>query len=238
MRYIKKSSVEPDCMREYKAECRRLRVAEPLLYKDFNRSSELKAVLCREQQNVCCYCQRSVKGFRIEHSYPENGPDKSKSVSLQLDYSNLFASCIDSQRRPPELQYCDVAKGNKVIREFIKECNCQHYFRYLSTGEIIPNGRFYTLSEYTAAASSLPKDEKDALDAIQTLNLNCPTLKEERKQCIDILLTLLNKKSEEEWEQTINSWLKTDTLPPYIELRIQYITNYINRQPPAMETLA
>lgn len=227
MRYISKSDIEPECLSEYKAECERLGVPPPLLYKDFNRTSELRHVLCCEQHNVCCYCQRPVKGFRIEHSYPENGPDKDKSESMQLDYYNLFASCIESQGHPKELQHCDVAKGNEIIREFIKEGNCQAYFRYLSTGEIIPNGSFYTLKQYLDS-TSLSQDEQDALDAIRVLNLNCHTLREDRKRCIDSLMAVLRKRSKDEWKAMIDSWLSSDVYPPYIELRIQYITKYLN----------
>lgn len=110
MRYIEKKDAEPRCLSDYKAECTNLGVPEPLLYKDFNKTSELKDILCMEQHNVCCYCQRPVKGFRIEHSYPENGLDKEKSESMQLEYTNMFASCTDSQGKPQNLQYCDVAK--------------------------------------------------------------------------------------------------------------------------------
>lgn len=190
MRYINKQTIEPECLAEYKAECKALGVPEPLLYAEFNKTGMLKSILCKEQHNVCCYCQRPVKGFRIEHSYPENGPDKAKSEMMQLEYSNLFASCIDSQGQPKNLQYCDVAKGNKIIREFIKEEKCQTYFHYLLTGEIIPNGRFHTLKEYQES-TTLTQDEKDSLHAINILNLNCHTLVEERKTCLNELFALL-----------------------------------------------
>lgn len=229
MRYIEKQDNEPSCLSEYKAICRESGVKEPLLYKDFNNTGKLRQVLCQEQHNVCCYCQRPVKGFRIEHSYPEHGPDMEKSERLQLDYTNLYASCIDSQGFPKGLQYCDVAKGNDVIREFIKEEKCQTYFRYLSTGEIVPNGRFHTLKEYEES-DNLNDDEKDALDAIKVLNLNCITLVEDRKCCLTELIRLLPKRSKEEWRKLIDCWLAADTFPPYIELRIQYLTRYLTPQ--------
>jgi len=227
MRYIEKQEKEPACLAEYKEECKRLNVQEPLLYKDFNKTGELRRILCLEQHNVCCYCQRPVKGFRIEHSYPENGSDKARSESLQLEYTNLFASCVDSQSLPQELRYCDVAKGNNIIREFIKEQKCQAYFRYTLTGEIIPNGQFLTLKEYEEAVSLLP-DEKDALHAIKVLNLNCHTLVEDRKSCIDALFSSLKTRSKEEWKHKIDEWLDATTYPPYIELRLQYINKYIS----------
>ena len=227
MRYIKKQVVEPECLSTYKAYCRELGVPEPLLYSDFNKTGQLKKILCEEQHHVCCYCQRPVKGFRIEHSYPENGPDKEKGESLQLEYTNLFASCMDSQGFAKNLQYCDVAKGNQIIREFIKEKQCQSYFRYLSTGEIVPKGHFTTWQEYEKA-SYLPQEEKDALIAIKTLNLNCPSLVESRKTCLTELLKLLPKRSKHEWRQTIDKWLSSTVYPPYIELRLQYLQKYLS----------
>ncbi len=226
MRYIEKQNTEPACLSEYKVNCRKSGVQEPLLYKDFNNTGKLRQVLCLEQHNVCCYCQRPVNGFRIEHSYPEHGPDNEKSKHLQLDYTNLFASCIDSQRYSTYLQHCDVAKGNQIIREFIKEEKCQTYFRYLSTGEIIPNGRFCTLKEYEEA-DDLNDDEKEALDAIKVLNLNCITLVEDRKCCLTELLRTLTKRSKEEWRLQIDRWLFAETFPPYIELRLQFLTQYL-----------
>ncbi len=227
MRYIKKQDTEPACLSEYKEECRNCGVEEPFLYKDFNNTGNLRHVLCLEQHNVCCYCQRPLKGSRIEHSYPEHGPDQQKSEQLQLDYSNLFAACIDSQGNSTNLQYCDVAKGNKVIREFIKEEKCQTYFRYLSTGEIIPNGRFHTLREYEES-EELTDDEEDALGAIRVLNLNCKTLVEDRKCCLTELLRILTERSKEKWRQQIDRWLSAETFPPYIELRLQFLNRYLS----------
>lgn len=226
MRYIEKRDTEPECLSEHKAECRELGIPEPWLYKDFRRTGELRSILCEEQHNVCCYCQRQVNGFRIEHSYPEHGPDKEISACLQLDYTNMFASCIDSQCYPKELQHCDVAKGNEVIREFIKEKGCQSYFKYLSTGEIAPKGNFFTLKEYEDAEILTP-DEQDALNAIHILNLNCHTLVEDRKTCLTELLELIPTRNKDEWRQTICSWLTAPIFPSYIELRLQYLIKYL-----------
>ena len=227
MRYIKKSSSEPQCLADYKKECEENQVPKPYLYKDFNRTRELRHILIAEQHDVCCYCQRHCKAYRTEHSYPENGSDVSESVKQQLEYANLFASCIDSSGNAPADQYCDVAKGNKIIREFIKEKSCQLYFRYNSIGQIIPNGSYHVWNEYVDA-KVLTKDEEDARDAICALNLNHHTLVEARKTCLDALLSVLNKKTKEEWETTIDKWLHADVFPDFIELRIQYIQKYIN----------
>ena len=227
MRYINKQDTEPECLSSYKKNCRKLGVQEPLLYADFNQTAKLRNILCEEQHNVCCYCQRPVKGFRIEHSYPENGPDREKSQRLQLEYTNLFASCLDSQRFPKHLQYCDVAKGNHIIREFIKEKGCVSYFRYLSTGEIVPNGTYTTWKEYVEA-TDLSRDEVDAMNAINILNLNCHSLVEARKVCLTELLTIISKRNKIEWKQTIDEWLSSPTYPAFIELRLQYLNKYLS----------
>ena len=223
MRYIQKKDTPPSCLTEYIEECEKLGITPPLLYKDFNRTRELRHALSIEQHNVCCYCQREVEGrTRIEHLYPENGPDKKKSEGLQLDYHNLFASCIDSMGKAPELQCCDVAKGNTLIREFIKEAECAGFFRYTINGEIIPNGTYHKWSDYENA-DELPKDEQDAKNCIKTLNLNCSTLVEDRKQCVDLLISFLSQSDEAKVQRKVAQWFQSQTYPSYIELRIQYI---------------
>ncbi|WP_301705932.1 hypothetical protein [uncultured Parabacteroides sp.] len=144
-----------------------------------------------------------------------------------MEYSNLFASCIDSSGNAPEDQYCDVAKSNTIIREFIKETSCQSYFRYNSKGEIIPNGQSHVWSDYEKA-QTLTEDEKDARHAIRELNLNHHSLVDARKKCLDALLSVLGKKTKEEWMAMIEKWLHSDVFPDFIELRIQYIQKYIN----------
>lgn len=225
MRYIVKFN-EPICLSEHKKLCEENNVPKPYLYKDFHETAELRRILIEEQHNVCCYCQRHCRAYHTEHSYPEMGPNKDRSEALQLEYSNLFASCIDSFGNAPEDQFCDVSKGNQIIREFIKEELCKYFFRYNSMGEIIPNGQFHTWEEYEKA-EILSKDEAEARHAIMVLNLNHHELKEARKTCIDTLLSVLKKKSNEEWRETIEDWINAKEYPDFIELRLQYIEKYM-----------
>lgn len=53
MRYIEKALSEPPCLAEYKKECKNNKVPKPYLYKDFNRTSELRRILIAEQHDVC-----------------------------------------------------------------------------------------------------------------------------------------------------------------------------------------
>ena len=228
MRYIHKAVSEPQCLADYKKECAKNNVPQPYLYKDFNRTSELRRVLVTEQHNVCCYCQRHCKAYRTEHSYPENGQNAVESAKQQLEYSNLFASCIDSSGSAPQDQYCDVAKSNTIIREFIKDPSCQSFFRYNLKGEIIPNGQYRVWSDYEKNIQTLTKDEKDAHHAICVLNLNRYSLVDARKKCLDALFSVLEKKRNEECKKMIENWLRAETFPDFIELRIQYIEEKIN----------
>ena len=222
MRFIQKADSIPNCIIEFIEECKELGLQPPYLYKDFNRTHELRDILISEQNCICCYCQRSVRGYRIEHLYPENGPDENLSKSKQLDYYNLYASCIDSQGRPPHLQYCDVAKANKIIRPFIKQENCIEYFRYNISGEIIPNGSYWTWAEYI---NNEHEDGNiiDAVDCIKTLNLNCTTLVEKRKLCIDSLITIVSEKSKDEIGALINNWTTSNKYPDFIDLCLQFV---------------
>lgn len=242
MRYIKKQDEIPSIISEWVSDRQNLKLA--VKYEYFDKKKELNDILRGEQHGVCCYCQRSIThygpiynplyskkgGAHNEHLYPENIVGDPVSQAKQMEYTNLFACCVDSQghkKREKHLRYCGEAKGNKIIREFIKEQKCQTYFRYLSTGEIVPNGSFTTLKAYEEA-TSLSQDEKDAFEAIKILNLNCHTLVEDRKSCLTELLRLLPTRSKEEWQQTIDGWLSATTYPPYIELRLQYLQKFLS----------
>lgn len=50
--YRKKTVSEPQCLTEYKEECAENNVPQPYLYKDFNRTSELRHILVTEQHDV------------------------------------------------------------------------------------------------------------------------------------------------------------------------------------------
>lgn len=222
MRFIKKSDSIPECIIEHIEECKKLGIQPPYLYKDFNHTGELREILISEQNSICCYCQRPVAGYRIEHLYPENGPDEALSKSKQLDYYNLYASCIDSQGLPPHLQYCDVAKANKIIRPFIQEENCIEFFRYNIRGEIIPNGSYWTWDEYINNEHE-DGDIIDAVGCIKTLNLNCTTLVEKRRKCIDNLIKILSVKPKVEVEAMIDNWCISKKYPDFVDLCIQFI---------------
>ena len=62
-------------------------------------------MLEKEQQNVCCYCEKGITPS-VEHSHIEHIRPQSKFKKLQHDYNNLVVSCQTKGR-------CGNAKGDK-----------------------------------------------------------------------------------------------------------------------------
>lgn len=123
--------------------------------------------LLEEQGYVCAYCGTGLKGengdSHIDHFWPQaHFPDRI------LDYANLFASCgPSSQKKAPKT--CGDAKGDWFDQENIdhipSQPGCEHRFRYDARGWMHPAD---------ALASSV----------ITQLNLNDPSLREERRRIV------------------------------------------------------
>lgn len=237
MRYIEKQA-EP----EFHTRCvtHSQQHGDAPLYKNYSQKKRLNDFLRTEQHNICCYCQRPIdhfyepskggvgavkeKGSRNEHLYPKN--DHPESIARQVDYHNLFACCVDSmghKEYEKHLRYCDVAKDNDIIPELIKEQECESYFRYTLEGEIIPNGDFKTWDEYDKYTDALPTKLDEARTCIRVLNLNCVTLKSDRKQCISTFVGFAKDKSAEELCTLKAKWLSSPSYPAYISILIQLI---------------
>ncbi len=237
MRFIKKT-VAPQCLIDYVSEQRAASLE--IGYNLFPHKRALNDALRAEQHSICCYCQRTIdhfntpalRGSRNEHLYPENRQDDPKSQELQLEYTNIFACCMDSMghnKREKHLMYCDVAKGNQLIRGFIQEENCEENFRYNILGEIIPNGDYGTWNDYkddpTLTGSLL-----DARNTIAILNLNSPTLVADRKDCVTDLVKYFSNRSREQIETIVSSWINSEQYPPYLSLRLQLVARRLAKQ--------
>jgi uncharacterized protein (TIGR02646 family) len=87
-------------------------------------------MLEKEQQNVCCYCEKGITPS-VEHSHIEHIKPQSRFKKLQHDYNNLVVSCQTKGR-------CGNAKGNKFNEHFIvpTEENPENYLTYSANGEI------------------------------------------------------------------------------------------------------
>lgn len=157
-------------------------------YDKFRDKARLNDILREEQKHICCYCQRRIdhfqgdneRGSHNEHFEPENGPNA--RTDLQLDYENIFACCNTTKGFEKQLQHCGEYKGSSVINQnFIRMRNCLKFFKYNSNGEILPECSMNDYEEIRANRNALTPIQKDALQMIETLNLNVKSLKDFRK---------------------------------------------------------
>ena len=73
----------------------------------------------------------------------------------------------------------------------------------------------------------MTKEENDALVCIKVLNLNCVSLVEERKNCIDSLLKMYDSKSHQELLDIREKLISSVNYPSYLELRLQFLNRLI-----------
>ena len=229
MRYIKKEK-EPAFMSQWKA--LRQQAGQLLAYNDFDRKAELNEVLRAEQHHICCYCQQRLEHFQgdkeggshNEHLVPESG--EHGDFDKQMDYSNLYACCIDSRgfkKKERSKRHCGEAKEYKLIRGFIQEENCASFFRYNILGEIIPNGEYDSWADYVVHYADLRGDVKDAMDAIDVLNLNCHFLKEDRRKELDALVRVISHLSKEKVNEKMREFEQAEIYPRYIDMLLYFM---------------
>ncbi len=197
MRYIQKGAV-PILMQRW-INLRTL-AGQNLRYEEFDEKSDLNNSLRAEQKHICCYCQQRITALKItknigdchnEHLVPQKGVNG--NATLQMAYTNIYASCSYSDDIKAKHQYCGAAKGDNLIHPFIQDVNCSSYFKYNTTGEIIPNSSVYnSYEEFLTNEPTLGVNEKRALETIKTLNLNVSFLVEERKKLQTRLFKILN----------------------------------------------
>lgn len=94
------------------------------------------SALLVEQGSVCCYCGRSIglNDSHIEHFRPQD-----RYGALQLDYANLYASCLRGQQRSMP-RHCGHAKDNgfdEAQHIAPTDADCEQRFMYTLRGEVI-----------------------------------------------------------------------------------------------------
>ena len=115
------------------------------------------------------------------------------------------------------------AKEDKLIRGFIQEENCSSFFRYNILGEIIPNGDYNSWADYLNHEANLSGDVKDAMEAINVLNLNCHFLKEDRKRELDALVRVISHLSKEKVNEKMREFEGAETYPRYIDMLLFFM---------------
>ena len=129
-------------------------VTNPSLYND------VKQQLIGDQHELCCYCGIRIK---LDSSHIEHVLDQNKHKKLQLEFSNLLASCNGGHRQ----EYCGHAKGSNTLPVTPLQDDCECRFIYRSNG-------------YVASV----EDDQGAEASIRGLNLNVVKLRNMRKKAL------------------------------------------------------
>ena len=131
-----------------------------------NARHALRLALLAEQKGLCCYCERLINNgdFHIEHFRPKG---QSEFAYLQLDYSNLLASC-QRNRTGSSDESCGHKKEDVFSADLVSplEEDCASHFSFDMAGHI---------SGSDARGS----------ESVRILNLNSALLNRSRKALIE-----------------------------------------------------
>ena len=208
MKYIQKGK-EPQIFSEWKAKQRPLGVN----YADYEYLSnpERKAVhisLLSEQGYICCYCCKRVEqnNSHIEHLDPQSKTD----AELSVDYTNMLASCGRDTNWP---EYCGNKKQNISIGVSPLQANCEEFFSYSSSGEILP----------TTNNLAHPKD---AQTTIEVLGLNHYDLTQGRIQALEALQGIMTQEEAELLAQVCQQMNAQGRYQPFCNAVLYFLKNY------------
>lgn len=161
MKHIAKGS-EPEFFLEFKqGESPDWQPSYAALCDDVRVRKELKEALIAEQGWLCCYCCRRIEAVT---SHFEHLSSQDENPQLDLEYSNLLASC-DSEG--PH-RHCGARKSNRRIEITPLQPDCEKYFSFDLLGSVAAN----------------PPSSSRAEATIELLGLNQPLLRESRRQSI------------------------------------------------------
>lgn len=178
MRYINKGAEPPELV-EFKAAANENWTPT---YGDLDKKP-IRAALAREQAYLCCYCGSRV-GERQGDCHIEHLVPQSIDRSLELDYRNMLACCMASDKDPPVPAHCGGARGNKPVSVSPLSPDCAAYFTFGSDGRIEPTKE--------------PAKHDAAEETIKNLCLDIRRLKAARSAAIDGALQGLDALSGDE----------------------------------------
>jgi uncharacterized protein (TIGR02646 family) len=210
MKYIQKGK-EPENFSKWKAKQK----SSDVNY-DFNslrkpEKPEVHNSLLSEQGYICCYCCMRVEqsNSHIEHLDPQSKTD----AELSVEYTNMLASCgrdtYEPEYRWPE--YCGHKKADLAIGVSPLQANCEEFFDYSTTGEILP-------------ANNLD-DPKDAQTTIEVLGLNHYDLTEGRKQAFEALKQITQEEAED-LDQNCQQMNAQGQYQPFCNAVLYFLKNY------------
>ena len=213
MKYIQKGK-EPQVFSEWKAKQRPLGVN----YNNYNdfRNPEKDSVhssLLSEQGYICCYCCQRVDktNSHIEHLDPQSKTD----AELSVEYTNMLASCGRDTNKPDYRwpDYCGNKKGDLAIKVSPLQANCEEFFNYSSTGEILPT------------ANNLAQ-QKDAQTTIEVLGLNHYDLMQGRIQALEALQGIMTQEEAELLAQVCQQMNAQGRYQPFCNAVLYFLKDY------------
>jgi len=211
MKYIQKGK-EPQILSEWKA------IQKPVGNYHYEhllnpQRGSVHISLLSEQGYICCYCCRSVEQIdsHIEHLDPQSKTD----AELSVEYTNMLASCGRDTNKPeyrwPE--YCGHKKGDLAIGVSPLQANCEEFFDYSSTGEILPT------------ANNLAH-QKDAQTTIEVLGLNHPDLMKGRIQALEALQGIMTQEEAELLAQVCQQMNAQGRYQPFCNAVLYFLKDY------------
>ncbi|MEG3973798.1 retron system putative HNH endonuclease [Microcoleus sp. herbarium8] len=164
--------------------------------------------LLSEQGYICCYCCMRVEqsNSHIEHLAPQSKTDS----ELSVDYTNMLASC---GRDPNWPEYCGNKKQNLSIEISPLQANCEEFFDYSSTGEILPT------------ANNLAH-QIDAQTTIEVLGLNHYDLMQGRIQALEALQGIMTQEEAELLAQVCQEMNAQGRYQPFCNAVLYFLKNY------------
>lgn len=159
-----------------------------------------------------------------EHLYPQSKDPGDGSVDLS--YDNIFACCIASKGLKQKSQHCGESKGKKEIAGSIRHPQCQDRFKYNLIGEILPAGTYDDWNECLSNYARLSQEQRQIVDEIKILNLNCNSLVNERKNVIGTIVSWAIVTPKEDVIKWLESLETMDEFPIFYNT-IKYILGNI-----------
>jgi uncharacterized protein (TIGR02646 family) len=206
MKYIQKGK-EPQILSNWKV----IQKPTPNYHYEYFLNPERAAVhisLLSEQGYICCYCCRSVEQSKshIEHLAPQSKTD----AELSVDYTNMLASCGRDQNWP---EYCGHKKADLAIAVSPLQANCEEFFNYSSTGEILPT------------ANNLAH-QKDAQRTIEVLGLNHYELTKGRIKALEALQGIMTQEEAELLAQVCQQMDAQGRYQPFCKAVLYFLKDY------------
>jgi uncharacterized protein (TIGR02646 family) len=147
----------------------------------------------------------------IEHLDPQSKTD----AELSVEYTNMLASCGRDTYKPeyrwPE--YCGHKKADLAIGVSPLQANCEEFFNYSSTGEILPT------------ANNLAQ-QKDAQTTIEVLGLNHYDLMQGRIQALEALQGIMTQEEAELLAQVCQQMNAQGRYQPFCNAVLYFLKDY------------